>query len=237
MERGLGFLDVRLVAIEQRQAITEPWSICAKRHSVEENRRWWDQYDWSQRGEEWSTGGEAWKNQVVEGFMLPYLRQEGVFVEVGPGGGRWTEYLQPRAKRLYLVDISERAMEICRDRFACCTNVEFAVNDGRTLLIPSASVDAVWSYDVFVHINPPDTRAYLQEFARVLKPGGYAMIHHPGGTDRRATPRRCGWRSDMTDELMWRFAREAHLEVVDRTQKYVNPGEWLSVFRQPGPAT
>ena len=46
--------------------------------------------------------------------------------------------------------------------------------------VPSEVVDFVWSYDVFVHLDPECVQGYLREIYRVLKSGGVAVIHHPG---------------------------------------------------------
>ena len=71
------------------------------------------------------------------------------------------------------------ALELCRKRFATAQNLEFYVNDGRTLSdIASSSVDGVWSFDVFVHVAPPDIDSYLAEISRVLRPGGRGVVHH-----------------------------------------------------------
>jgi hypothetical protein len=34
--------------------------------------------------------------------------------------------------------------------------------------VEGGSIDAMWSFDVFVHVSPRDQAAYLQEIARVL---------------------------------------------------------------------
>jgi cyclopropane fatty-acyl-phospholipid synthase-like methyltransferase len=53
------------------------------------------------------------------------------------------------------------------------------VNDGRTLTaIAPATVDGVWSFDVFVHLAPPDIDSYLAEIFGVLRHGSRAVVHH-----------------------------------------------------------
>lgn len=44
--------------------------------------------------------------------------------------------------------------------------------------IPTASVDYVFSFDTFVHFDPPLFDAYLGEIARVLRPGGVLHLHY-----------------------------------------------------------
>src|SRR5262245_39247660 len=43
-----------LVAIEQRKRLVEPWTIMARRFTADDNKRLWNDYDWSLLGEEWT---------------------------------------------------------------------------------------------------------------------------------------------------------------------------------------
>ena len=65
-------------------------------------------------------------------------------------------------------------MAECRNRFP---SAEFEVGNGKDIaMIPSGTVDAIWSFDVFVHINAAEFSSYVEEFRRVLKPGGLVRI-------------------------------------------------------------
>ena len=79
--------------------------------------------------------------------------------------------------------------------------------------VPDGSVDVVWSFDVFVHVSPLDQAGYLAEIARVLRPGGRALIHHADGRNRGRIPSRGGWRSPMSAHLFAALARERGLAV------------------------
>jgi SAM-dependent methyltransferase len=232
IDRTLGFLDRRLVSVEQRKRLVEPWTINARRYTAAENKRLWNEHDWSKRGEEWTKTPE-WKEAVVAQFLLPNVPEGTSVLEIGPGGGRWTEILQRRAKHLFVVDVSERPIQLCRERFQACSNIDYFVGNGSTLPLPSSSVEVVWSYDVFVHISPLDVKSYFQEFQRILKPGGTAVIHHPGSSKSRRY-REGAWRSDLTDTMVLDFARENGLEVTFRTTELVNEGDVLSILRKPG---
>jgi SAM-dependent methyltransferase len=221
-------LDDRLAAIERRRALVEPWTISARRFTADELRRLYNTKDWSTGGEEW-TPSDEWKQGLIEEFMIPNVREGGTVVEIGPGGGRWTEVLQRRAGRLIVTDVSERSIEFCRDRFRDCKNIDYLLGDGRTVAVPDATVDAIWSYDVFVHVNPVDAKGYVREFARILKPGGKAVIHHPG--PERTNPSR----SDLTDAMVRSFCAESGLRTLVQTSKFAdkNPGDMLSVIQRP----
>jgi ubiquinone/menaquinone biosynthesis C-methylase UbiE len=228
------FLDRRLVAIEQRKQLLEPWTASARRFTVDDNKRLWNSYDWSKLGEEW-TSDEQWKSRFVNEYLVPNIPEGGVVLELGPGGGRWTEILQKRCGKLHVVDVSERALELCRERFADCRNIEYHLGNGSTLNVPSGSVDAVWSYDVMVHIRPLDARAYFQEFRRILKPGGRAVIHHPGDRSSSAGDRP-GWRSDLTNAMVLTFVRENGLRLLQQTTKHINPNDVMTTLEAPNDA-
>lgn len=229
-QRVLDGLDRRLIAVEQRRGVAEPWAILSKRLTTADNRKMWNEYDWSKDGEEWNRS-DSWKADVVREYIDPNIRNDIVIAEIGPGGGKWTEVLQPRARKLYLIDVAEKPLELCRARFASSTNIEYLLSDGRSIPVPSATIDAVWSFDAFVHINPIDIRRYFQEFARVLTPGGVAVVHHAGAYDPTMTYR-TGNRSDMTDQMALEFAQESKLQVVTQTKKLVHARDVVTILRK-----
>jgi ubiquinone/menaquinone biosynthesis C-methylase UbiE len=201
------------------------------------NKVIWENWNWTGEGEEWTHSAE-WKKSVIEKLLKPNVAEGAVVVELGPGGGRWTGDLQSRAKKLIGIDISEACVRECQKRFAGCGNVEFWVGSGSDLNgVETASIDAVWSFDVFVHINKPEFRAYVDEFARVLKPGGSGVIQH--GAFGGATG---GWRSDVTKEDVRNFLTSAGLEVADQIQSWRDSGsefkaglygDVVTIFRKP----
>lgn len=146
---------------------------------------------------------------MIEHDLLPNLRDGGAVLEIGPGGGRWSEVLQRRADHLVLGDVAERVLDLCRARFTDATNIDYVLTEAATLPgVADRSVDFFWSFDVFVHIAPLDIASYLSEIARVLKPDGRGIIHHAGRFRRGP-----GWRSPMTATLFTRLAQERGLRV------------------------
>lgn len=156
--------------------------------STDWNKTWDKTYDWSQGGDEWTGQAEycgqpyeEWKRALLETFVAPHLEPESVALEVAPGRGRWTEFLVQHAAKVHLFDLNESCIEACRQRFEGADHVTYCVNDGASLPgVADESVDFVWSYDSFVHMEADTIAAYLGEFSRVLRPGGRAVIHHAG---------------------------------------------------------
>ncbi len=217
--RKLG-LDSLERASEQRMRGLESKYNLPGRHSVRTNRRIWTEWDWNQRGEEW-THDEAFKQSIIQEVMGKHLRPDTRILEIGPGGGRWTEALEPLAAQLVLVDLSESCIQVCKERFAQSNKIEFHVNDGCTLdFLDTDSLDHIWSYDVFVHISPKEAGQYLKEFARVLRSGGRAVIHHPGEGGGHG-----GWRSNMTASRFRELLEEHQLKLVDQFDSWGPNGE------------
>ena len=188
-------------------------------NSVELNRAIWKSYDWSAAGEEW-TPSEGWKQSVIRRFMDRHLAAATSILEIGPGGGRWTEPLLRRATNYWGVDISPTCVEHCRHRFSGQPNAQFIVGNGANLeAVPTGSVEAIFSFDVFVHINQAEVSSYAAEFARVLKPGGVGIVHH--GTVGGA---RGGSRSNLTQDAMMDILRSRGLPVIESIDEWRDEG-------------
>lgn len=100
-------------------------------------------------------------------------------LEIGPGFGRWTQFLRHLCRRLILVDVSERCIASCRQRFAGDSHIEYIVNDGVSLAqVPDGSIDFLFSFDSLVHAEADAVGAYLAQAARKLTPGGAGFVHH-----------------------------------------------------------
>jgi SAM-dependent methyltransferase len=182
-------------------------------NSPVDNCRRWSTYDWSGRGEEWNSSPE-WKQALIEHVLARWIPKGAIALEIGPGAGRWTQALLVRASRLVLADVSERPLMLCRERFNDAASIEYILSSGSDLPgVDDGSIQAVWSFDVFVHLAPRDQAAYLEEIARVLAPGGVAVLHHSDGYDRGRLPSRFGWRSPMSRGLFAALAVERGLRI------------------------
>jgi SAM-dependent methyltransferase len=149
---------------------------------LDKNLEVWNQtWDWSRGGEEWSDwwGGTA---PLWYGGLLPRVHPfipTGTILEIGPGFGRWTQFLKDYCERLVIVDLAERCIRHCRRRFANASNIEFHVNDGRSLgMVEERSIDFAFSFDSLVHADDDVVGAYLEELATKLSPDGVGFLHH-----------------------------------------------------------
>jgi ubiquinone/menaquinone biosynthesis C-methylase UbiE len=157
------------------------------------NKEIWNAWEWSAQGDEW-THSAQWKDSLIRCVLQQQIAAETQILEIGPGAGRWTGPLLERARSYVGIDISAACVDYCRKRFGTDPRARFEVGSGRDLAaVADASIDAVWSFDVFVHINCAEIEGYADEFARVLRPGAVAVIHHGGVGGAQG-----GWRSNLT---------------------------------------
>lgn len=149
--------------------------------STDENiRSFGVEYRWQDGGDEWSTSWGSPRAQW-EGCLLPRIFPflGGRILEIAPGHGRWTQFLSSCCASLIAVDISPSCVEFCKQRFRGHPNLEFHVNDGLGLpMVDDASIDFAFSFDSLVHAEADALASYVNELARVLKPGAAAFIHH-----------------------------------------------------------
>lgn len=150
--------------------------------SIDENvTAWGESYDWLKDGDEWSA---AWGGVIYQWFGVIYPRIHqylagGTILEIAPGHGRWTKFLASQGQYYIGVDVSESCVAVCRDRFRMLGNVEFHVNDGRSLdCVADGAVDFVFSFDSLVHAEADAIGNYIGAMAKKLGPNGVAFIHH-----------------------------------------------------------
>jgi SAM-dependent methyltransferase len=100
-------------------------------------------------------------------------------LEIAPGFGRWSQYLKELSDHLILVDLVDKCIEKCRERFTASTHISYHVNDGHSLdMLPDLSVDFAFSFDSLVHAEADVIEAYLVALSRKLSPHGIGFVHH-----------------------------------------------------------
>jgi phosphatidylethanolamine/phosphatidyl-N-methylethanolamine N-methyltransferase len=151
----------------------------------------------------------------------------GRILEVGVGTGiSLPDY--SRVNRLVGIDISAPMLKKAQERVIerKLDNVEaLAVMDAKHLALPDASFDVVVAQYVITAV--PDPEATLDEFARVLRPGGeIVLVNHIGAETglRRAfeqgfspVARRLGWRPEFPFARLARWAERAGFAVLERS--------------------
>jgi FkbM family methyltransferase len=159
-------------------------------------------------------------------------------LDFGCGAGRLSRALAAHFERVVGVDVSGSMIETARTLNADVPNVEFRENPSpRIESVADASVDLVYSNMTLQHIPAQLAAGYVDEFFRVLGPGGVAVFQFVDGPDeslrgklfarvsnRWLNPlRRLAWRRHAVFEmhaleentLVRRLDHHAHLHLLD----------------------
>jgi SAM-dependent methyltransferase len=157
--------------------------------------------------------------QVSETLDRHLTREPRQILEVGCGVGFWTKYLVHRfpGSRYLGVDISKAAVSKLRERYAGAPQASFECADiveyGRT----GPTADLVVCLEVLLHIV--DNRSWaaaLENIARILEPGGLALISDPIAQHSSPPPYTLGNNSRVRHLTEWRaILDECGLEVVE----------------------
>src|SRR5688572_15044562 len=114
--------------------------------TVEQNLQMWS------LGCDWATGGEELGGSEAQwfGVLLPRIHAfipTGTILEIAPGFGRWTNHLKNYCQHLIVVDLVDKCISACQQRFASESNITYHVNDGKSLaMVPENSIDFVFSF-------------------------------------------------------------------------------------------
>lgn len=154
---------------------------------------------------------EIWggsREPAVEEGILPFLQKANIkladgshILDFGCGCGRilagWEHHL-PRRANLSGVDISSEGVAFCQDniRFASVSQCGFYP----PLKFDDQSIDFAYAASVWTHLTLPAAVQWAGEFARIIKPGGIAMISYHGAHYMRTLADIVGSNSSLLEE-------------------------------------
>jgi SAM-dependent methyltransferase len=115
--------------------------------------------------------------KIKNEYLLPYINDR-VVLEIGSGGGKWTQYMKS-AQHIICVDLNDELFNYIKKHLPS-EKITFYKTSGNELSgIADHSVDFIFSMDTFVRIPKEYIFDYFKEFARVLTPNGKICIHLP----------------------------------------------------------
>lgn len=119
---------------------------------------------------------------IKERYVLPYVDARHQAVEIGPGGGRWTRYLLG-FETLYAVDYHQELLDELKRNFSRHRQVRLIKNNGTDFPgIAPHSIDYLFSFGTFVHLDFELIEAYLLAMRAILKPEANAVIQYSDQT-------------------------------------------------------
>ena len=119
--------------------------------------------------------------EELERVVFPYISARSAVCELGPGTGCYSRRIAEKLSdgELHLVDWDEGTIEFLKQYLKSGGSIHAYVNNGYQLPFEkSAWLDLVFCASTFTGISLSYFCAYIREFARVLKPGAYAVFDY-----------------------------------------------------------
>lgn len=114
--------------------------------------------------------------RAVRHYTGRYFAREGWLADAGCGTGQASAQIEPAARRLLGLDFS---LEVLLEARRTSSYRALVRCDIRHLPLRDGSLSGVWNLGVMEHFPRPEGEAILREFARVLRPGGIALLFWP----------------------------------------------------------
>jgi len=157
---------------------------------------------------------ELYGRRFTEAAIAALLPREWVVADLACGAGDVAVRLAPRVARVIGIDASPEMLKTARRRASGLDNVELHEADLAALPLTDASVDAALVVLGLTHVESP--AAALVEMARILRPGGRAVIVDLLRHDRDEFRREMGQlRNGFASDELARLLSDAGLEDVD----------------------
>lgn len=107
----------------------------------------------------------------IIGFMD--IEPAHVGLEIGTGCGLLTKYVAQKVKFLYGCDISESFLKVAARECSALPNTSFHhIQPGDLSFVAPASLDFIYSNNVFIHLDIFEIVEYLASAHKILKAGG-----------------------------------------------------------------
>ncbi len=139
--------------------------------------------DESKRGGKWKvdeffeTGRGEISGVLLKLTSLGVTPAWGKALDFGCGVGRLSQALSAHFQEVHGVDISPSMIARAKDFAGSLARCQFHVNStDRLELFTNDTFDFVYSNIALQHIEPQYAKRYIEEFFRVLKPGGVAVF-------------------------------------------------------------
>jgi SAM-dependent methyltransferase len=141
----------------------------------------------------WGRASRGYAEQIAPALMRAFTEEmvdrldpspDAEALEVAAGSGALTTVLAPRVRSLLATDFASEMVAVLRERLEStgASNVRTAVMDGQSLDLEDSSFDVAGC--AFALMLFPDRAKGFAELARVLRPGGRAVVSGWTGPER-----------------------------------------------------
>ena len=139
--------------------------------------------------------------------------QRAEVLDFGCGAGRMVRFLgQMKSVKAHAIDINPDLVKWCQKNLSAVTTAQNS--EAPPMPFPDAKFDMVYSMSIFTHLPEDNTQAWLNDIARVLKPGGLLILTTHGYPaldiirNSAIHQKMFDVTADRTDELIAQLKRE-----------------------------
>lgn len=148
---------------------------------------------------------ELYGDAFGQAALLSLLPSHWVVADLGCGSGQAAAALAPYVQKVIGVDQSAAMLKAARQRISSLPNVELRKGSLESLPLPDGSVDAVLLVLALTYVA--EALPVLQEAARIVRPGGRAVLvdllrHDREDFRRQMGQRRLGFEPEELAQLM-----------------------------------
>ena len=165
-------------------------------HALEESQFEPHTFDWN----EYYSNAEGHNEIQFQTYLEPLMRKYNFdfsrVLDFACGKGRIAELLSEYSKSLTCVDTGLEAIAYCSQRFQDKAHIECLVSEPEKIPVDSDSMSFIYSWDAMVHFDYRSIDYILSEFARILRSGGYAVIHHSNAREHDTFEADKNWRKN-----------------------------------------
>ena len=164
-------------------------------------------------GLQWGDPNEvAFLKFIRDNYIYRFIHPDHVALEIGPGGGRWTRYLLS-FRKVYAVDYHQLLLDELQLNFKVPHLIPVKNNGSDFPGVTPESVDFIFSFGTFVHLDLDIIIAYLESMKDIIKPDGNIVIQYSDKTKKIA--RDTTGFSENTPEIMRAEVEKAGFVVLD----------------------
>lgn len=107
--------------------------------------------------------------KVMDVSLKPFFDKSKMAVELGPGGGVFTEQMAGNFKHVIAIDVIKMPKKFNYRDF---TYIELQDNTYKCVGVENDSIYFCFSYNLFCHLSNDHLKEYVSDVRRILKPGG-----------------------------------------------------------------
>ena len=111
-----------------------------------------------------------WAKDLVQGKSV---------LDCACGKGYGSYILSHGAKKVTGIDLNDRSLEVARRTFGNKENVNYKSCNVLELDSLQEKFDVIIAFEIIEHIPPETTSTFLEEFKKVLNPGGIVILSTP----------------------------------------------------------